>query len=943
MASRYDTIARRIFQTLKGYGYKLTLYDENGNKTFVPENARAFFSKRGTLAVFLFQDGNDSSVNVFLSSDATEHMGMLRSLRKTAIKNRVNFNIRKLGKTLSPKMFAYMVANNVTEAKQSEEDETMKMMESKEKIGKSTLIIKHSLQENKKPVVSAIFVESPEGERIKYPYKHLLGARALARHVSNEGSYNDKVAKGIVKLSEDINVLATFANYVWKNRHQLTEDAIELRLAMKEKVNEKKNLLDSLFRESTYKKSCHFLKKANVVNESIYSDKKLKNMLGLVENNELTTQVSKLAQLLSEDTLELDFDDIDVDELRSSSRKLSREKIEKLDLPEDVKKRALLIYDAYKYTAGGFVNAQMEDILGAARKPHVPEAEGWTKYLKDKWNRLVQAKPIKGLETVKRWFESLAHNVDAENYLLGNIFSRIADQLTHLKVNDKLTFELTGSEWNSIMVPFLDLVASGRVIESKSLKQEVDEYLNEWVNKFDPESFLAERKSRFAVETKKKAQKIKESVQKKVLEEKTKCRLDEGQIWVIANETINNLGNKRRIAREFRRLRESEIRAILQTIEDTFKPNLFDQVMRIVKEIGMLPESKPVIPGDMEKDLRNEIEYPSDIEVVDDDSLVDEDADEEITKYQVGVSHTCDNCGDVLHPEDRETEILCRKCKGKEDPIDESFDEYNTVDDPNIKVYVEEYTDNPLLIIERDAHWSIRLHASELQQIHDAIERGASIRIKDDTGRPYDVIVDHEEGTIAFKAVHMTPPAVTKAILTLDNFIPILEEALSRQGVSLEDDVLVDKKKVLSDELAESHDEEYYDELEQKMWDIYNEIYGKGPVPRASIKSYDEEAAKFGYDLGYLDLVDHRSHVTVEAVHPDEVKLKKLKRKPKGSPVGALPWNILKNKKSDLEEVAPPGKKAERFIKQNKAEFKKRYGDNWERVLYATAWKKFGK
>jgi hypothetical protein len=43
-----------------------------------------------------------------------------------------------------------------------------------------------------------------------------------------------------------------------------------------------------------------------------------------------------------------------------------------------------------------------------------------------------------------------------------------------------------------------------------------------------------------------------------------------------------------------------------------------------------------------------------------------------------------------------------------------------------------------------------------------------------------------------------------------------------------------------------------------------------------------------------------------------------------------------------LDEVAPPGKKAERFIKKHKKEFKKRYGKRGSDVLYATAWKKFG-
>ena len=40
---------------------------------------------------------------------------------------------------------------------------------------------------------------------------------------------------------------------------------------------------------------------------------------------------------------------------------------------------------------------------------------------------------------------------------------------------------------------------------------------------------------------------------------------------------------------------------------------------------------------------------------------------------------------------------------------------------------------------------------------------------------------------------------------------------------------------------------------------------------------------------------------------------------------------------SELEEKAPPG--MEKWIKDRKPEFKKRYGDRWQEVLYATAWK----
>lgn len=52
---------------------------------------------------------------------------------------------------------------------------------------------------------------------------------------------------------------------------------------------------------------------------------------------------------------------------------------------------------------------------------------------------------------------------------------------------------------------------------------------------------------------------------------------------------------------------------------------------------------------------------------------------------------------------------------------------------------------------------------------------------------------------------------------------------------------------------------------------------------------------------------------------------------------------ILENQHlARLFERAPPGEKAERFIKKHKPDFKKRYGKRWKEVLYATAWKRFG-
>lgn len=56
----------------------------------------------------------------------------------------------------------------------------------------------------------------------------------------------------------------------------------------------------------------------------------------------------------------------------------------------------------------------------------------------------------------------------------------------------------------------------------------------------------------------------------------------------------------------------------------------------------------------------------------------------------------------------------------------------------------------------------------------------------------------------------------------------------------------------------------------------------------------------------------------------------------------ALEYNLSVDNVIKLLEVAPSSPKAEKWIKSVKDNFKKEYGADWEKVLYATAWKRFG-
>jgi hypothetical protein len=93
-----------------------------------------------------------------------------------------------------------------------------------QKLENTRLIIKHSqaLSDDLAPGarsrnIAGLFVENQEGERFKYPFIHLAGARAMQRHVANSGLPYDDIGKSIIGMSEEIAQLKSFGNYVVRN------------------------------------------------------------------------------------------------------------------------------------------------------------------------------------------------------------------------------------------------------------------------------------------------------------------------------------------------------------------------------------------------------------------------------------------------------------------------------------------------------------------------------------------------------------------------------------------------------------------------------------------------------------------------------------------------------------------------------------------------------
>jgi hypothetical protein len=165
--------------------------------------------------------------------------GFLKELRKFSKRRLLAFDTRDIAKdNLDQRDYAFLsqysnpqadndtIVKPVGENKMNESTLYGTKKQSFQKLEDTRLIIKHSKKladdTEMKPGdrsrnIAALFVENQEGERFKYPFIHLAGARAMQRHVANGGAPYDAIGESIIKMSEEIAQLKSFTGYVVRN------------------------------------------------------------------------------------------------------------------------------------------------------------------------------------------------------------------------------------------------------------------------------------------------------------------------------------------------------------------------------------------------------------------------------------------------------------------------------------------------------------------------------------------------------------------------------------------------------------------------------------------------------------------------------------------------------------------------------------------------------
>lgn len=263
-----ELIAQDLFDKVRSRYSNLEMGDEEGNVTADPRKARFFdfnyvlegtnlgrvsisINQRGTLKVFYGQgilEGHDEFVS-------QSWFNFLREMRMFAKRRLLRFDTRDITKSnLDKSDFQYLASTGSKEDNMSESKMFGSSRTSYRPLEKTRLIIRHN-----KPVdegqrhrhINALYVENSEGERFKYPFIHLAGAKAMQRHVANGGRPHDEHGLAIIGISEEIAKLHAFKRHVGK-ADSMQSEAHDIISRADQKLNELRDKVNKLSRQGYY-------------------------------------------------------------------------------------------------------------------------------------------------------------------------------------------------------------------------------------------------------------------------------------------------------------------------------------------------------------------------------------------------------------------------------------------------------------------------------------------------------------------------------------------------------------------------------------------------------------------------------------------------------------------------------------------------------------------
>jgi len=229
-----EIIAQDLFDKVRSRFTNLQMGDEGGSVTADPKAARFFdfdfVAEGNTLGRVSISINDIGNLKIFFSQGITENADpitsemwydFLKEMRYFAKRRLLRFDTRDITKgNLDKTDFQYLAQNGNKDPNMTESAMFGSTKTSHRKVEDTDLIIRHTEAiDPTKPgarsrKIKNLFIQNKEGERFKFPFVYLPGARAMQRHVANGGYPHDEVGKHLVKTCEEILKLSDFGRKV---------------------------------------------------------------------------------------------------------------------------------------------------------------------------------------------------------------------------------------------------------------------------------------------------------------------------------------------------------------------------------------------------------------------------------------------------------------------------------------------------------------------------------------------------------------------------------------------------------------------------------------------------------------------------------------------------------------------------------------------------------
>lgn len=235
MNKNLDKIAEELFNKIRSQFSNVTLGNDDAEVIEEPSEARYFefdFEyKNHSLGSITISIDEDDGLIVMFSNDIVEDkpyglkhrwFNFLKEMREFAKRRLLNFEARDILKSLDEKDYNFL-SKNRKEKQMNESKLWGTNKTSYQNVDEARIVVKHSkpingeIPQGRAHGIDSIFIENSQGERFKYPFKHLNGARAMARHIANSGNPYDSIGTYITGLSEELSKLRMFKGYVGRN------------------------------------------------------------------------------------------------------------------------------------------------------------------------------------------------------------------------------------------------------------------------------------------------------------------------------------------------------------------------------------------------------------------------------------------------------------------------------------------------------------------------------------------------------------------------------------------------------------------------------------------------------------------------------------------------------------------------------------------------------